>query len=908
MSRSAPPLIWIDGTKNASSIRMFPYVFHLMLCMAVFGDSIECMAKTDAIGVPLTNANPASTLLLPGTTNLTLSVQSSSNTECRYAIGSSFPFTNMVPFNEGSGTTQHRTVISGLNPDPNVVNEVYVRCAANPAFALHLRYRCLSNANPSYPRTGNLWGQGNFADKDLANCARIDLWLGAWFSPEQIRQLRLLNPNIRILTSINAIENMNLPDDYYLKDIHGNRVEVWPGSYRLNMTKPYVAEYQARYAYQLMLDSDLMMDGCFFDNVMLTQSWQTEDIYGNAFRYDANEDGVMDDPATLDAAWKAGVLHEIETFRQLMPNAILSGHSLDIEEPGIAKTFDGISFGFRTADAIENKGSFQELWDLYNQWMTTAGGRAVTMFESSPPDQIAYGYGYAPWSSTPASTLEFARSYYPYMRFGLALTLMNNGYFAHEFGDTWHGNDWWYDELDYDLGQPLGPAERVELSTNVPQNMIENGSIESPIVYPWGWWANSQAGCSASVSRDATQAADGAASVRIDARATSGTDWHIELAQYKRALVCGQNYEVVFRARSDRARAITVSAQKGSPDWRFYGLCHRLSIGPGWQEYRIRFTATESTTDSRIQFWIGEETGTVWLDGVGLYARGPDVYRREFSNGLVLLNASRVSQTIEVGAGYRRLTGNQAPRYEYIVDDSDAIFSPTSNWKEAIYDTGEWQATAPFYHNWGKACHERTGSQGEARWNLLVEGTDTYTITAWWPAAPSSQLWSAKARYEVVAQGQVVATATLDQRASDDQWHAVAQAVLKPDDGAFVRLSSQDGKPCVADAIHVSSAARYHDGSTSSIVKLQPMDGIVLARRTPPSRTQISMTQTRDGYDVLSFLSSSQLVYNLQYKSNLLAGSWSNLFTLEGNGERISITNFVRTGSRGFYKVLASFK
>jgi hypothetical protein len=40
------------------------------------------------------------------------------------------------------------------------------------------------------------------------------------------------------------------------------------------------------------------------------------------------------------------------------------------------------------------------------------------------------------------------------MRFGLAFTLMNDGYFAYEYGDTWHGNDWWYDELNVDLGYP----------------------------------------------------------------------------------------------------------------------------------------------------------------------------------------------------------------------------------------------------------------------------------------------------------------------------------------------------------------------------------------------------------------------------------------------------------------------
>ena len=83
-----------------------------------------------------------------------------------------------------------------------------------------------------------------------------------------------------------------MPDDYYLKDIHGNRIEVWPGSYRLNLTKPYVADYQAQFAYQTVLGTGLMADGVFFDNVMTSQSWLTADIYGNPVQIDANEDGI----------------------------------------------------------------------------------------------------------------------------------------------------------------------------------------------------------------------------------------------------------------------------------------------------------------------------------------------------------------------------------------------------------------------------------------------------------------------------------------------------------------------------------------------------------------------------------------------------------------------------------------
>ena len=58
-----------------------------------------------------------------------------------------------------------------------------------------------------------------------------------------------------------------------------------------------------------------------------------------------------------------------------------------------------------------------ELWDEYNALEQLSRKPAVTMIESSPMDQISYGYDYSPWEKIPASTLDFARTYYPYVRF-----------------------------------------------------------------------------------------------------------------------------------------------------------------------------------------------------------------------------------------------------------------------------------------------------------------------------------------------------------------------------------------------------------------------------------------------------------------------------------------------------------
>lgn len=785
-------------------------------------------------GIPLSDPEPPSTLLPSGAAELDFSVRSAQPTSCGWAVGAPLDYGGMTPFESGQGATTHRTTIRGLSADPTGVNDVYIRCASEPGYLLHLQYRSLPVVNPSFPRTGNLWGSQGVASQGLPHAARIHLYLGAGFTPSQIRALRALNPNILVLTSINAVENFGLPDDYYLKDIHGQRIEVWPGTYRLNLTRRYVAEHQARFAYQRILDSGLMVDGCFFDNFFTSQSWLRSDIHGNRVQLDADEDGREDDPAWLDAAWREGVYHELETWRRLMPWALASGHLPRPPSPEFASIFNGDSIGFMTADVIEGSRPFQDLWQAYHGWWEIGRQPVITMVESSPPDQIAYGYDYDPLKKIPPSTLEFARTYYPYMRFGLAFTLMNDGYFAHEFGDTSHGQDWWYDELDFDLGYPLGPAVRQSVAGFTATNHLDNGGFEAPLEGTWRLTLNTAGGVAATAARDTGDAAEGQASARIEIAAIGqGTEWHIDFNQRDRSLVRGVQYDLVFWARSDAPRSIRLSAQKGSADWRNYGLSRSVSLDAGWRRYVVTFEANETVADSRIQFFLGGKTGVVWLDGVSLEEHPPDVFRRDFASGVVILNATRQRQTVVVGPGYSRIRGDQAPRHEYILDDAEDGFSTTGDWQEVVYDSGPWKAAGPFFHNWGRACRQLNAAGGRAEWKLALRGDDTYTISAWWPAAPSSGAWSRRVVYEVLAGGSVVASTTVDQTTGGDQWHVIAVVPLSLAGDPVVRLRNEGEGPAIADALHVRSAARYNDGSPASAVTLEPMDGIVLQRTDP---------------------------------------------------------------------------
>jgi hypothetical protein len=278
---------------------------------------------------------------------------------------------------------------------------------------LHLQYRALPSVKPGFPRTANLWGSWEFTGKGMKYASKIDLWLGAHFTPEQIRELRQYNPNCFILTSINTVENNDVPDDYFLRDTTGKKIEVWPGAYRINLTRPEVAEYQARYAYQKMLEAGLMIDGCFFDNFMMTQRWLNHDIYDRPVALDADGDGKPDNKDAFDKAWRAGVFHELQTWKKLMPYALTTGHSQGYPTPEIAELFHGQGVGFHTTDVIEGKRPFAWLWDYYNAWCTVSRQPAITSVESAVPDQIAYGYDYSPQRKMPPSTFAFARDYYP---------------------------------------------------------------------------------------------------------------------------------------------------------------------------------------------------------------------------------------------------------------------------------------------------------------------------------------------------------------------------------------------------------------------------------------------------------------------------------------------------------------
>jgi len=103
--------------------------------------------------------------------------------------------------------------------------------------------------------------------------------------------------------------------------------------------------------------------------------------------------------------------------------------------------------------------------------------------------QMGYGYGYDPLNTIPASTLEFARGDWPNMRFGLGVTLMNDGYFATSTATPITAT-----MVVRRAGLRFGPAlrrgQRVALPGAVASDHVSDGGFENAALAPWTTWVN----------------------------------------------------------------------------------------------------------------------------------------------------------------------------------------------------------------------------------------------------------------------------------------------------------------------------------------------------------------------------------------------------------------------------------
>lgn len=181
------------------------------------------------------------------------------------------------------------------------------------------------------------WTQPTINEVEATIIARHDLAIvdveNLFNNPENLRVIKQINPQCRVLAYVNFFEVWQSPipphrpfgtrltqtitsqfSDWLLVRPDGQPVSFWPGMQPLNLSSlcPIVQDYNySRYIQEILLENvlnDRVWDGIFLDNLWNRISW-----FGSL---DLDRDGQEEDSRTIDYHWYRGVSQFLNGIRQ----------------------------------------------------------------------------------------------------------------------------------------------------------------------------------------------------------------------------------------------------------------------------------------------------------------------------------------------------------------------------------------------------------------------------------------------------------------------------------------------------------------------------------------------------------------------------------------------------------------
>ena len=811
-------------------------------------DTGTCGAASSAsvtiAATPLGNLQPAPGLLPSGSISFTLSLTTNTPANCRWSEIADTRYVSMThDFQSGQSTISHNTVVSGLRDLDD--RRFYVRCQDTSTgrdsddYERQTHLRVLGPWNGNYPRIANLWGSYS-STMGVNFFAGYDLFVvSGWGVANQASAIRTVNPNAKILLTLNATYggpqddpltaewwNSSPGDPGYnclLRNSHGAilLVDYW-GHPMYNMTVPYCRTVLAQQSVDTYLSAqpkkgnNLAYDGIYWDRLHDAISW----LLGNDI--DSDLDGQPDDPAVLDAAYRAGMEDFFAQVRPRLPNAILMGNGApQIYAPWLNGSLDEWELA-GILDGIEWLSWDEVVWN-YRDWSGRGHTPHTTFIESAPEPLYSEKYTFRHLDQMPPAMEAEVAASYERMRYGLTSALMGDGLFSYDYGPDWHGNPWWYDEFGTTpgyplatlpprgyLGQPTGDPFLLVDTLDTPDQVI-NGDFEDGLD-SWSWWVNTGAGAAATFDVDATGGISDTAAAHIVV--TSASDhWNVEFRQFDKNTVAEQSYTLSFWARSDVARTVRASIIKQTAPWTDYGFGVKAVVTPQWQHFHLSDNASVTAGDGKLEFLVGDVVGELWLDNVQFQEGALGVWARPFSGGLAVINATKEVQMVPLPDVYCKLNGRQAPLFQVRVDDD-----------EAEVPEG-WSEQAANYSQFGMTVHVASaGTQATVIYTPTLAYSGTYEVVAWVaPAVAQSSAVSVTIRH---AQGETVAF--LDETAGEVGWHSLGTYPFEAGQSGSAVLAATGDGTVVADAFKWVSTARYNDGSQVDQITLQPQDGMAL--------------------------------------------------------------------------------
>ena len=117
----------------------------------------------------------------------------------------------------------------------------------------------------------------------------------------------------------------------------------------------------------------------------------------------------------------------------------------------------------------------------------------------------------------------------------------------------------------------------------------------------------------------------GKQSLKVIGHKATGTDWHAKVRQKDMSMKAGETYTVIFWARAEKPRQVSLSVQMQHAPWTFYqgGVINLL--GQEWEEYHITFNATH---DVERDMWVGlaiaQSDTDFWIDNFRYFEGDPE--------------------------------------------------------------------------------------------------------------------------------------------------------------------------------------------------------------------------------------------------------------------------------------------
>jgi hypothetical protein len=267
-------------------------------------------------------------------------------------------------------------------------------------------------------------------------------------NPQALLEIRKTNPNIILLAYISSQEIYSdlskrptsslrrellaeIEDSWWLRDLNGDKVSFWPGTHMFNMSdqveENYLGEkfndFLPRFV-QEKIQSSNMWDGVFYDNIWNHINWINKSL------------------AICDNEWKDAYLKMLKKTRELCGENFLILGNGQVYEPYLTDTHGIMLEGFPSQ------------WE--GTWSDSMNRYLKTPFLSRQP------------SMPIINVYNNNKNNYQVFRFGLTSALLGDGYYSFDYDVTFHGQTWWYDEYDINLGQ----------ATSAHYNLLDNNGSD----------------------------------------------------------------------------------------------------------------------------------------------------------------------------------------------------------------------------------------------------------------------------------------------------------------------------------------------------------------------------------------------------------------------------------------------